>query len=240
MHPKINVLGFAAHPDDIEISISGIMLKHKAAGLSTGIIDLTCGELGTRGSAEIRSQESAKASAILQLDVRENLGMRDGFFEETEENLLKLVRVIRQYRPDIALINAESDRHPDHGNGHSLVKRACFLAGLVKIPTELDGQSQEPWRPAAMYAYIQDYYLEPDVIIDVSAFWEKRMESLMAYSSQFYNPDSNEASTPISNEEFIRNIEGRSLQLGRLIGCAHGEGLRVVRPVGVNLLTDVY
>jgi len=239
MYPKINVLALAAHPDDIEISISGIMLKHKAAGMRTGIIDLTRGELGTRGSAEIRQQESEKASAILQLDVRENLGLKDGFFQEDEESLLAVIKVIRKYKPDILLMNAETDRHPDHGRAHQLVKRAAFLSGLLKIKTEDQGVLLESWRPANMYSYIQDYYLEPDIVIDVTEFWEKRMQSLLAYSSQFYNPDSNEAQTPISNEGFMKHLEGRSHQLGRLINCDHGEGLKKVRPIGVNLLTDL-
>ncbi len=239
MYPKINVLAFAAHPDDVEISVSGIMLKHKAAGLSTGIIDLTGGELGTRGSKEIRAGESAKATAILQLDIRENLGFRDGFFEQNEESLMAVVKVIRKYRPDIVLLNAESDRHPDHGRAHELVKRACFLSGLEKIKVE-DGKSTlGAWKPPTMYSYIQDYYLEPDLVIDVTAFWKQRMESLMAYSSQFYNPDSNETATPISSEEFIGNLEGRSHQFGRLINCRHAEGLRTLRPIGVNLLGDL-
>jgi N-acetylglucosamine malate deacetylase 1 len=239
MDRKINVLAFAAHPDDIEISISGIMLKHKASGLSTGIIDLTRGELGSRGSAEIRAQESAKASEIMGLDIRENLGLRDGFFEQNEESLMALVKVIRKYQPDIALINAESDRHPDHGRAHHLLKRACFLSGLIKIKTESEGKELEAWRPKAIYSYIQDYYLEPDIIIDVSDFWEQRMESLMAYSSQLYNPGSDVMQTPISSEEFLKNIEGRSYQLGRLINTRHAEGLRTTKPLGVHLLTDL-
>jgi N-acetylglucosamine malate deacetylase 1 len=239
MHPKINVLAYAAHPDDVEISVSGIMLKHKFAGMSTGIIDLTRGELGTRGTAEIRAQESAKASAILQLDIRENLGFRDGFFEQDETHLMAVVSSLRKYRPDIVLINAETDRHPDHGNAHQLVKRACFLSGLPKVRIEADGVQLEAWRPSNIYSYIQDYYLEPDILIDVTDFWEKRMESLMAYSSQFYNPDSNESPTPISSIEFLKHVEGRSHQFGRLINCVHAEGLKKIRPIGVHLLNQL-
>jgi bacillithiol biosynthesis deacetylase BshB1 len=239
MHPKIHILAYAAHPDDVEISISGIMLKHKASGLATGIIDLTRGELGTRGSAELRAVESARAAEILKLDVRENLGLKDGFFEQNEESLMAVIRTLRKYKPDVVLMNAESDRHPDHGNGHALVKRACFLSGLSKIQTLEDGESQEAWRPKNMYSYIQDYHLEPDLLIDVSAFWEQRMESLMAYSSQFYDPKSTEAPTPISSKEFMLHIEGRSAQWGRLINCLHAEGLRKVKPIGVHLLTDL-
>lgn len=239
MSQQIKLLAFAAHPDDVEISVSGIMLKHKQAGFTTGIIDLTKGELGTRGSAELRAQESATASKILGLDMRENLGLKDGFFVQDEESLMAVVRTIRMYKPQIVLMNAESDRHPDHGNGHSLVKRACFLAGLVKVKCQDNGRELEPWRPQTMYSYIQDYYLEPDLIIDVSGVWKERMESLMSYSSQFYNASSSEPVTPISTEEFLKNIEGRAIQLGRYINCRYAEGLRKVRPIGVNLLTDL-
>lgn len=239
MSQPIKLLAFAAHPDDVEISVSGIMLRHKQAGLTTGIIDLTRGELGTRGNAELRAEESAKASGILGLDVRENLGLRDGFFVQDEESLMAVVRVIRKYKPQIVLMNAESDRHPDHGNGHNLVKRACFLSGLVKIKCSDNGGELEPWRPYAMYSYIQDYFLEPDMVVDVTQVWEQRMKSLMSYSSQFYNPSSGEPVTPISTEEFLKNIEGRAIQLGRYINCKYAEGLRKVRPIGVNLLTDL-
>lgn len=239
IHPKINLLAFAAHPDDVEISAAGIMLKHKAAGLSTGIIDLTAGELGTRGSAEIRRSESAKATALLELDVRENMGFPDGFFSVNPESVLALVRIIRKYRPDIVLINAENDRHPDHGQAHQLLKKALFLSGLIKIKTELEGQEQQAWRPQSVYAYIQDYFVQPDVVLDVTEFWDKRMECLMAYSSQFYDENSNEPDTPISGREFLDNLTGRSHQLGRHIGCRHAEGLVCLRTPGVGLLTDL-
>lgn len=239
MHPKINILAFAAHPDDVEISASGIMIKHKKAGKTTGIIDLTAGELGTRGNAEIRKKEAARATEILQLDVRENLGMRDGFLEENEADLLKIVQVIRKYRPDIILLNAEKDRHPDHGIAHKMVKRAAFLSGLIKVITRYKESDQQAWRPAQMYAYIQDYFTEPDLIIDVSEEWEKRMNCLMSFSSQFFDPNSSEPVTPISTPEFMKNIEGRSIQLARYINCRHAEGLTAVRPVACDLLTDL-
>lgn len=239
MSQPIKLLAFAAHPDDVEISVSGIMLKHKQAGFTTGIIDLTRGELGTRGSAELRAQESVKASQILDLDVRENLGLRDGFFIQDEDSLMAVVKMIRKHRPQVVLMNAESDRHPDHGKAHDIVKRACFLSGLVKIKCQDNGHELGPWRPATMYSYIQDYFMEPDLIVDVTQVWEQRMNSLMSYSSQFYNPSSDEPSTPISTEEFLKNIEGRAIQLGRYINCRYAEGLRKVRPIGVNLLTDL-
>jgi bacillithiol biosynthesis deacetylase BshB1 len=239
MLQKINLLAFAAHPDDVEISISGTMLKHRANGLKTGIIDLTRGELGTRGDADIRAQESQKATEILGLDIRENLGIKDGFITNSEENLIAVVTMMRAYQPDIVLMNAESDRHPDHGKGHTLVKEACFLSGLPKLKTYFKDQEQEAWRPKSMYSYIQDYYLEPDVLIDVTPFWEQRMASLLAYSSQFYNPNSDEAETPISSPAFLEHIKGRSIQWGRLINCKHAEGLRKVNYFAVNLLTDI-
>lgn len=240
LHPKINVLAFAAHPDDVEISISGTMLKHKAAGLTTGIIDLTQGELGTRGSAEIRAKESANASKVLNLDIRENLKFEDGFFEHTPQNLKAIATCIRKYQPDIILCNAIKDRHPDHGKGHRTVADACFLSGLLKIELQDEnGNNLEPWRPKAVYAYIQDNFIEPDFVIDVSEFWEQRMAALLCYESQFYNANSNEPETPISSQEFIKHLEGRGTQFGRYIGAKYGEGFKVIRPAGVVLLTDL-
>lgn len=239
MQDKLDILAFAAHPDDVEISASGIMLKHKSLGLKTGIVDISAGELGTRGNIELRAKESAKASEILKLDARVNLGLPDGFFEVNEASLKLVVAELRHFKPDIVLINSENDRHPDHGRAHELLKRACFLSGLPKIETQRNGVTQTAWRPKAIYAYIQDYYLEPDFIIDVTDHWKDRMDALMAYSSQFYNPESKEPQTPISTPDFLRFIEGRAAMLGRLIGAGFGEGLRTIRPAGVNSLTDL-
>ncbi len=240
MHPKINLLAFAAHPDDVEISASGTLIKHKKSGLTTGIIDLTRGELGTRGSAEIRTEETANSSALLQLDVRENLDLKDGFFEYTEENLKAVARCIRKYRPEIVLCNSVKDRHPDHGKAHKLVADACFLAGLVKIEiSDEQGHDLKAWRPKAVYAYIQEVYIEPDFVIDVTDFWDERTKSLLSFKSQFFNPDSKEPETPISTLSFLQLIEGRSIQFGRYIGVKNAEGYNVVRPAGVNLFTDL-
>jgi bacillithiol biosynthesis deacetylase BshB1 len=239
MYPKIELLAFAAHPDDIEISISGTLLKHKAAGLKIGIVDLTKGELGTRGNETIRSQESEKASQLLNLDIRVNLGLKDGFLTNDEASLKAIVTEIRKYRPNIVLINAERDRHPDHGKAHSMLKEACFLAGLPKLITEHNGENLEAWRPKNVFSYIQDYLLEPDILIDVTPYWKTRMDSLLAYSSQFYNPDSNEMETPISSKSFLDSIEGRAIQWGRLINCQYAEGLRKVNYFEVKLLTDL-
>jgi bacillithiol biosynthesis deacetylase BshB1 len=236
---KINLLAFAAHPDDIEISVSGIMLKHQSVGMSTGIIDLTQGELSSRGQLETRKLETQKASEILKLSVRENLNMPDGFLEINQESLMAVIKVIRKYQPDIVLINSEKDRHPDHGIAHKLVHRAAFLSGLIKIETLFEGKPQMAWRPKNLYAYIQDVYVHPDLIIDVSEFWTKRTEAFECFSSQFYNPESSEPATPISTPEFKKNVEGRSVQLARYINCQHAEGLVTVNPIGVKLLSDL-
>lgn len=175
----------------------------------------------------------------MKLSIRENLGMPDGFIEENQESLLAVVRIIRKYKPGIVLINAESDRHPDHGLANKLVTRAIFLSGLKKISTNLEGEEQEAWRPDVVYSYIQDYFMHPDIVVDVSRQWGRRMKALQAYSSQFYDPESKEPATPISTPEFLKNIEGRAVQLARYIGCAYAEGLRVQRPVGAELLTDL-
>lgn len=241
MHPKINLLAFAAHPDDVEISASGTMIKHQKNGLTTGIIDLTKGELGTRGNAETRAKESAISSEILKLTIRENLGLADGYFENNSDNLNAVIKTIRKYQPDMVLINAYDDRHPDHAKGHQLVKQACFLSGLPKIELlDENNNSLEAWRPKTIFSYIQDYYLKPDIVIDVTEYWSERMKALMAYQSQFYNPNSNEPETPISSKEFLNHIEGRSTQFGRYIGVTYGEGFNVVRPIGTEFLSNLY
>jgi bacillithiol biosynthesis deacetylase BshB1 len=239
MNQKINILAFAAHPDDVEISAAGILLKHQAAGLKIGIIDLTQGELSTRGQLDMRKQETNNASEILKLSVRENLNMNDGFLDINRESLMAVIKVIRKYQPDIILINSDNDRHPDHGIAHKMVHRAAFLSGLIKIETFHNNEIQEAWRPKHIYAYIQDLFKHPDLIIDVSDFWSTRMLALECFASQFYNPNSLEPNTPISTPEFKSNIEGRSVQLARHINCKHAEGLLTVKPIGVNLLTDL-
>ncbi len=239
MVKKIQLLAFAAHPDDVEISASGIMIKHKLNGLTTGIVDLTRGELGTRGSAELRDLESIEASKIMGLDARENLRLKDGFFENNEENAIKVVEAIRKYQPDIVLINAESDRHPDHGRAHELVKRALFLSGLPKIKTVVDGIELMAWRPRNVYSYIQDHFHQPHLVIDVTDVWETRMKALMAYKSQFFDPNSDEPNTPISSPEFIDFLNSRGVHLGRYINSKYAEGLRTVKPIGTDLLSNL-
>lgn len=219
MNQKIDLLAFAAHPDDVEIACSGTLLVHKNQGYSTGIIDLTAGELGTRGSAELRSKESAAASKVLRLDVRENLGLADGFFEHNQANLLKVIDMIRKYQPKIVLCTAPSDRHPDHGRASKLVSDACFYAGLPKIITNHDAH-----RPVKIYKYIQDRYLKPDLVIDISEVFEEKLRVLSCYASQFFNPESVEPQTPISGIDFMEFLKGRASEFGRAGGYRYGEG----------------
>ncbi len=227
---KLDILVFAAHPDDVELACSGTVLKHISLGYKVGIVDLTRGELGTRGSAEIRAEETKVASSILGIHSRENLGFRDGFFEIDEAHLLKVVEVIRKYQPELILANAASDRHPDHKRAGDLVSRANFLSGLVKIETA----NQTAWRAKVVYRYIQDNYIEPDFVVDISGFEAKKLEAIKAFKSQFYDPNSTEPKTPISREDFLDFILARAKQLGRPINAEYGEGFTVERYVGVD------
>ena len=236
---QIDILAFTAHPDDAELACSGTLLLHKQRGHKIGIVDLTEGELGTRGTPEIRKQESDASSQILNLDVRENLKLADGFFNQTEESLKKVIYAIRKYRPRIVLANAVSDRHPDHGNGAALVSRAFFLSGLVKIETFDNGQLQEPWRPENIYHYIQFRHIKPDFVIDVSDVWDKKMEAIQAFKSQFFDPASDEPKTLISSKKFLNYIEARHKEFGAAIEVPYGEGFTVERPLNVQDITSV-
>jgi bacillithiol biosynthesis deacetylase BshB1 len=229
---KLDILVFAAHPDDVELACSGTVLKHISLGYKVGIVDLTKGELGTRGSAAIRSEETKVASELLGIHIRENLGFRDGFFEIDEVHLLKVVEVIRKYQPEIILANAASDRHPDHKRAGDLVSRANFLSGLLKVQTE----NQTHWRAKAVYRYIQDNYMEPDFVVDISGFETKKLDAIKAFKSQFYDPNSNEPSTPISREDFLEFVLARAKQFGRPINAEYGEGFTVERYIGVDNL----
>jgi bacillithiol biosynthesis deacetylase BshB1 len=231
---KIDILAFAAHPDDAELSCSGTLLKHKTLGKKVGIIDLTRGELGTRGTAETRDVEANDSSAILGLDIRENLGMRDGFFQNDEEHQLQIIKKIRQYQPEIILINAMHDRHPDHGKGGSLLTDAAFLSGLSKIVTELNGQAQPAWRPKLVLQYIQDAYIKPDILINITPFWDIKMASIQAYKTQFYNPELKEEQTYISTPEFVHVIEARAREFGKYIGATFAEGFTSKKLLGVD------
>ncbi|HEY0670458.1 MAG TPA: bacillithiol biosynthesis deacetylase BshB1 [Sphingobacteriaceae bacterium] len=232
---KLDILVFAAHPDDAELSCSGTILKHVAAGKKVGIIDLTRGELGTRGSAEQRDKEAEAAMEILGIDIRENLRMRDGFFLHDEEHQLQIIKMLRKYQPEIVLCNALHDRHPDHGKGSELVTRSSFLSGLTKIETKLNDELQEAWRPRLVLQYIQDSYIKPDILVDVSEFWDKKMESIKAFKTQFYNPEHDEPnSTYISSPEFLLILEARGRELGKSIGATYAEGFTCQKLLGVD------
>ena len=219
---KLDILVMAAHPDDAELSCSGTILKHIAAGKKVGIVDFTRGELGTRGTPEIRLQESADATKILGLHARENLGIRDGFFRNDEETQLKLIEIIRKYQPDIVLANALVDRHPDHGKGAQLAIDACFLSGLRQIKTG----DLSAWRPAQVYHYIQDRYLEPDFVVDISAHWDQKEAAIRAFKSQFFDPNSTEPTSYISSPDFLNFIQARAMEMGHKIGVKYGEGFQ--------------
>lgn len=236
---KLDLLAFGAHPDDVELGCGGTIAKEVAAGKVVGIIDLTRGELGSRGSVEIRNSESAKASAILGVAVRENLDMRDGFFVNDEQHQLKVIQMIRKYRPEIVICNAINDRHSDHGKGSKLVSDACFLSGLIKIETIYNNEVQLPWRPKVVYHYIQWNNIEPDFVVDISGFNKQRIDAIMAYSSQFYDPNSKEPETPIATKNFLESLNYRVQDFGRLIGKDYAEGFTSERYLAVNSLSDL-
>jgi bacillithiol biosynthesis deacetylase BshB1 len=239
MSLKLDILAFGAHPDDVELGCAGTLAKEISLGRKVGIIDLTEGELGTRGSIEIRYKEAAKASEILDISFRENLKMRDGFFKNDEEHQMEVIKMIRKYRPKIVLCNAIEDRHIDHGKGAELVSDACFLSGLKRIETVLEGEKQEAWRPKVVYHYIQWKNIEPDFVVDITGFMDIKLKAIMAYDSQFYNPNSDEMVTPIATKNFLDSIKYRSQDLGRLIGTDFAEGFTVERYVAVNSLEDL-
>ena len=236
---KLDILAFGAHPDDVELGCSGTILKEISLGKTVGIIDLTHGELGTRGSAAIRDQEANAAAKLLGVAVRENLNMRDGFFVNDEKHQLEVIKMIRKYQPEIVLCNAIDDRHIDHAKGSSLVSDACFLSGLLKIETVLDGEVQKPWRPKVVYHYIQWKNIEPDFVVDITGFTETKIESILAYRSKFYDPTSNEPESPISSKNFMESLNYRSRDLGRLTGVEFAEGFTVERCMAVNSLGDL-
>lgn len=236
---KLDILVFAVHPDDAELGCSGTILKYIAQGKKVGIVDLTAGELGTRGSKETRKVEAADASAILGVYVRKNLGMRDGFFTNDEAHQLQLIEIIRKYRPQIVLANAIDDRHPDHGRAAALVTDAVFLAGLPKIITSDTGTEQEAWRPNLLLHYIQDTYIKPDVLIDITPYWEQKVAAIKAYKTQFFNPEMQEPATYISSSDFLDGIEARAREFGKSIQCSYAEGFTANKILGVASLFDL-
>jgi len=236
---KLDILVFGAHPDDIELSCGATIAKEISLGKKVGMVDLTRGELGTRGSAELRDQEAADAARVLGVDIRENLRFRDGFFVNDEAHQLEVIKMIRKYRPDIVICNAVDDRHIDHGKGSKLVSDSCFLSGLMKIETAIEGEEQDAWRPKLVYHYIQWKNLVPDFVVDVTGFMDKKVDSLMAYKSQFYDPNSTEPVTPIATKNFKESIHYRAADLGRLINTEYAEGFTVERYLAVNSLGDL-
>lgn len=237
---KLDLLVLSVHPDDAELGCAGTLLKHIALGKKAGIVDLTRGELGTRGSAEIRDQEAAASAKILGLAARENLGLPDGFFENTKEYQLKVIAAIRKYQPEIVITNAYYDRHPDHGRANELVDASVFLSGLRKIETYEDGQLQDPWRPEILLHFIQDEYIKPDILVDVTDHWDKKIESIYAFGSQFFNPDwQDEPETYISSPEFIQIVEARAREFGKVIGAKFAEGFTSRRILGVDNLFNL-
>ncbi len=236
---KLDILVIAAHPDDAELGCGGTILKHIALGHKVGVVDLTRGELGTRGTPETRAQEAAAAAKVLGLSVRENLALPDGFFRNEGDHRLAVVQAIRKYQPEIILGNARYDRHPDHGRGADLVFEAAFLAGLTKIETVEDGRAQRAWKTKAMYHFIQSQFLTPDFVVDVTAEWGQKMESIRAYRSQFYDPNSKEPDTYISSPAFLSMIEARATEFGHAIGARYAEGFTVRRWMGVDSLFNL-
>ncbi len=232
---KVNILAIGVHPDDVELSCSGTLLKHIDLGYKVGILDLTRGELGTRGTPEKRQREAESAASLMGAEFRVNIEIPDGLFTNTEEYKMRIVKVIRKYRPEIVLANAIKDRHPDHGRSAQLVYDACFLSGLLQIgTTDAEGQLQDRWRPKAIYNYVQDQLLEPDIVIDITGYIDRKMETILAFKSQFYDPDSKEADSPISGLDFLEYIKARSRAYGRQIGVEFAEAFTSARPVGAN------
>lgn len=236
---KIDILAIGVHPDDVELSCAGTILKHIALKKKVGILDLTLGELGTRGSAVIRTKEAKKAAKILGVSFREQLNMADGFFANDEKHQMQIIEIIRKYQPEIILCNAISDRHPDHGRAAKLVADACFYSGLVKVETKHNKKPQQAWRPKAVYHYIQDNFIHPDFVIDITKHMDKKMEAIHAFESQFYNPNSKEPATAISSPEFMEAVKAKSSIFGRSIGVRYAEGFTVSRTIGVNSLFNL-
>jgi N-acetylglucosamine malate deacetylase 1 len=234
---KLDLLAFGVHPDDVELGCSGLLLVEKRNGKKTGIIDLTQGELGTRGSIETRKEEAAIGAKILDVDVRENLKMADGFFENNEIHQRKIIEVLRKYQPEVIICNAPEDRHPDHGRSASLVSDAAFLSGLAKIETKENGIFQKPWRPKYVLQYIQDRYLTPDFIVDISSEINKKIDSIKAYKTQFYDPTSTDTNqTYISTPAFLDAVISRAAMFGKMIGVEYGEGFISKKMIGIKNL----
>lgn len=236
---KVDILAFGVHPDDLELGCGGTILAAIAEGKKVAVVDLTRGELGTRGTADIRTQEALNAAKILGIEHRENLDMRDGFFQNDEENIRKVIVAIRKYQPTVVLCSAPEDRHPDHGRSSKLIVDAAFLSGLRRIETEYNGGPQEKWRPANVFHYIQDRYLKPDFVFDISAQFEQKMRAVLCYTTQFNTTDSSEPSTYISNPDFLDVIKARALMFGKRIGVTFAEGYITQKMIGISSFDDI-
>lgn len=236
---KLDILVFAVHPDDAELGCSGTILKHIALGKKVGIVDFTRGELGTRGTAETRDEEAAESAKILGLHVRENLRFKDGFFKNDETHQLEVIKMVRKYQPEIILTNALHDRHPDHARAGDLANDAIFLSGLIKVETKLDGVSQAAWRPRLVLQYIQDRYIEPDIIIDITDFINQKEECIRAFKTQFDSKDNKEPQTYISSPEFLDSVTGRAREFGKQIGVKYGEGFTSRKLLGIDNLFEL-
>jgi len=232
---KLDLLAVGSHPDDVELGCSGTLIKEIKRGKKVGIADLTQGELGTRGTVQTRYEEAGNAAKIMGVAVRENMKMRDGFFQNNEENQMQIVQLLRKYQPEIVIANILEDRHPDHGKGGWLLYDACFLSGLRQVKTIGDnGKEQEKWRPKILLHYIQDRFYEPDIIIDISEVWEQRMEAIRAYKTQFYDPDSKEPQSYLSTPDFLDALTARARLLGKRIGVKYGEGFLSKKSIGIR------
>ena len=239
MTQQLDILAFGAHPDDVELSCGGTIAKEVSFGKIVGIVDLTRGELGTRGSTNLRDKEAKQAASILEVAIRENLGFRDGFFKNDEVHQLEIIKVLRKYRPKMVLCNAQTDRHIDHGRAASLIHDASFLSGLRKIETVVDKTPQTPWRPSQVYHYMQWNNDPCDFVVDISDFIDKKMAAILAYSSQFYDEKSKEPDTPISSQQFLDSIQNRAADLGRMIGVNFAEGFTTQRQLAVSQISDL-
>lgn len=237
---KLDILALAAHPDDVELGCCGVLLKYIAEGKKVGVVDFTRGELGTRGTAETRDEEAANSAKIMGLHARENLRMRDGFFKNDEQHQLQIVKILRKYQPEIVLCNAYYDRHPDHGRASDLVTDAMFLSGLVKVETMLNGKAQSPWRPRLLLHYIQHQYIKPDIVVDVTNFWDKKMQCIQAFTTQFYGPNTTGGvETYISSPDFIKFLEARAREFGKHVGTTYAEGFTCRKILAVDDLFNL-
>lgn len=236
---KLDILAFGVHPDDVELGCAGSLVIAVSEGKKVGVVDLTQGELGTRGTVHTRKEEADAAAKIIGLTVRENLNMRDGFFVNDEAHQLQIIACIRKYRPEIVICNAPEDRHPDHGRASRLVAESCFYAGLSKIKTQNKGLDQDPWRPKNVFHYLQDRFLQPDFLVDISNVFDKKLNAIKAYATQFYNPDISGPETYISTPEFLETLIGRHKLLGKTIGVAYAEGFITEKTVGLRSFSDL-